>query len=29
VSMITTRFTGTFQNDRDLRDRFLAQARHG
>jgi GTP cyclohydrolase I len=29
VSMITTRFTGIFQDDRDLRDRFLNEARHG
>jgi len=29
VSMVTTRFTGIFQDDRDLRDRFLNEARHG
>jgi len=29
VSMVTTRFTGAFQNDRDLRDRFLNEARRG
>ncbi|NBR03247.1 MAG: GTP cyclohydrolase I FolE [Alphaproteobacteria bacterium] len=29
VSMVTTRFTGAFQDDRDLRNRFLDQARQG
>ena len=29
VSMVTTRFTGTFQDDKDLRDRFLDEARRG
>ncbi len=28
VSMVTTRFTGAFQNDHDLRNRFLDQTRH-
>ena len=28
VSMVTTRFTGAFQDDHDLRSRFLDQARH-
>ena len=28
VSMVTTRFTGAFQDDQDLRNRFLDQARH-
>ena len=27
VSMVTTSFTGAFQDDRDLRDRFLSEAR--
>src|SRR6056300_643576 len=27
VSMVTTSFTGAFQDDRDLRDRFLGEAR--
>ena len=29
VSMVTTSFTGAFQDDRDLRDRFLSEARRG
>ena len=29
VSMVTTRFTGAFETDRDLRNRFLDQTRHG
>lgn len=29
VSMVTTRFTGAFETDRDLRDRFLDQAKLG
>jgi GTP cyclohydrolase I len=29
VSMVTTSFTGAFQDDRDLRDRFLGEARRG
>ena len=29
VSMVTTRFTGAFQDDRDLRNRFLDQTRRG
>ena len=29
VSMVTTRFTGAFQDDRDLRNRFLDQAWQG
>ena len=29
VSMVTTRFTGAFETDRDLRDRFLTQTRQG
>jgi len=29
VSMVTTRFTGAFQDDRDLRTRFLDQTRQG
>jgi GTP cyclohydrolase I len=29
VSMVTSRFTGVFQDDRDLRDRFLNEARRG
>ncbi|MEK9936238.1 MAG: GTP cyclohydrolase I FolE [Rhodobiaceae bacterium] len=28
VSMVTTRFTGAFQDDHDLRNRFLDQTRH-
>jgi GTP cyclohydrolase I len=28
VSMVTTRFTGAFQDDQDLRNRFLDQTRH-
>ena len=28
VSMVTTRFTGAFRDDQDLRNRFLDQARH-
>ena len=29
VSMVTTSFTGAFPEDRDLRDRFLSEARRG
>jgi len=29
VSMVTTRFTGVFQIDKDLQRRFLDQARFG
>ena len=29
VSMVTTRFTGIFAEDKSLQDRFLAQANHG
>ena len=29
VSMVTTRFTGAFETDRDLRNRFLDQTRFG